>query len=632
LTVALSPDGRRALTGHARGILRLWDVTAGKEEKFLAGHTQQVTAAAFAPDGRRAVTGCRGGTVRVWDVDTGTELHCARLRTGPVKAVAFTPDGRHFLAAAGFQTMRIWEASTGEEVYRWAGQATSLAGAAGRLLLAADPNGLSVRRLPGPEHDMGQLVLENDSSWGVQVVVKSKGKQVRTMFPSVGDQGGGQVVELKAGDYELEVPYTSVKLRLSPNRVSVKARRQQVVRLRVNREPPVKPEPQRLAAAEQEWHALQGREAAGADREQLRKDLIEFLHKHRGLPPALEAAAALRRLPSPLDGLERAPVPAEMLARLGDGEPRNAPRNLVTVLAGHAGAVQSLAFRGDGAVLATGGADGLLKLWDLATGKERQSWAAHTGGVRAVAFSPDGTLLASAGQDRRAVLWEPATGKKVRELTGHEGAVRALAFSPDGALLATAGTGPKVRLWRVPTGELWKSLVAQAVAVADLEFSPDGSLLLCADAAGGSHLLAVPTGAIQRSFWGNNKYSRASAFSPDGSLVAVASCWGYGLTLFESASGMQFRTPYYGGGNEGRCLAFRPDGREVAIAASDGSITFWDPDPGAATDDLLIASAANSIVQLAYSPDGRYLAVSHNDGLVSIVRLAAIPPAAKKPK
>src|SRR6202161_4096342 len=80
--------------------------------------------------------------------------------------------------------------------------------------------------------------------------------------------------------------------------------------------------------------------------------------------------------------------------------------------------------------------------------------AGHTGAVNSVAFSSDGARLSTASEDKSARVWNAATGELLHTLSGHTDAVFAAPFSPDGALIATVSADLTPRLWNARTGEL----------------------------------------------------------------------------------------------------------------------------------------------------------------------------------
>jgi WD40 repeat protein len=108
VSLAISPDGRRLLSGSMDTGLRLWDLETGAQLLRLDGHTSGVMSAAFSPDGRFAVSGSADGAVIVWDLETGAMLRQIRGHHGVVHFVAFSEDGQRIISAAEDGQVRFW--------------------------------------------------------------------------------------------------------------------------------------------------------------------------------------------------------------------------------------------------------------------------------------------------------------------------------------------------------------------------------------------------------------------------------------------------------------------------------------------------------------------------------------------
>jgi WD40 repeat protein len=91
--------------------LRVWEVTSGRELRTLAGHSGAVTGVALSRDGRIAVSSSYDNTLKVWEVASGRELHTLAGHTDAVNGVAVSRDGRIAVSAAG---NRYWIDRRGE--------------------------------------------------------------------------------------------------------------------------------------------------------------------------------------------------------------------------------------------------------------------------------------------------------------------------------------------------------------------------------------------------------------------------------------------------------------------------------------------------------------------------------------
>lgn len=137
----------------------------------------------------------------------------------------------------------------------------------------------------------------------------------------------------------------------------------------------------------------------------------------------------------------------------------------------------SLAFSGDGKLLAAGTAMGLL-IWDLDTGAVRQKNLGHFSEMWHCAFSPRGDIVATLGHDSTARLWDARNGKQLYVLPHGDRWVLASAFSSDGNRLATC-EGDWIHVWDVKTGRRIFKLTGHhwLGGPRALAFAPDGRRL-----------------------------------------------------------------------------------------------------------------------------------------------------------
>ncbi len=306
------------------------------------------------------------------------------------------------------------------------------------------------------------------------------------------------------------------------------------------------------------------------------------------------------------DGRTLASAGADGIARLWDV----ATGNERLALRGHAGPLTDIAYSPDGRTLASAGKDRTVKLWDAATGREIRPLSVHRFPVYAVAYSPDGRTLASAGQDVTVKLWDAATAAEIGTLSGHDNQVVGVAFSPDGRTLASASLDRYVKLWDAETRRLIRTLPGQGTHPTAVALSPVGHVLASSGSDPTVKLWDTTTGREIRTLRGHEDAVEHLAFSPDGRTLASA---GHDTTvrLWDVATGQEIRTIR---GHEAAVygVAFSPDGRTLASSGHDRTVKLWDV--RANEEPRSLGGHRKGVMAVAYSPDGRMLASACLDG------------------
>ncbi|HEY8146960.1 MAG TPA: protein kinase [Kofleriaceae bacterium] len=549
-----SPDGKTLAVAAQSKLVYLLDTTT-LEARVLQGHGDQVLSVAFAPDGKQLASASWNGEIFLWDLATERSLPLTR-DGGEFTKIAYSPDGRRLYAVGRDGGLRSWELA-GDQVVR-AVQVGKLASAsfardASAVGFTTGGEDAAVWRLP----DFTAVrTFHRDGSRTSAVAVAPGGRLL-----AWGEQDGA--VRVWSSETGKEVS-------------SFHGHNGKVTGLGFD------PTGARLASISMDltlrmWDLESGRELFAISGTGTFANGIEF------------DAAGERMTTGGLD--------ISMWAADGAG---------TRPATGHQSAIYGLAFTPDGKTLATADIEGVIRVWDVATGTARCTFRGHEGEMRAAAINPRGDLLATGGWDRIIRLWSLPSCAPAGVLEGHERRVFDLSFSPDGDWLLSAAEDDTARLWRVATRSNEVTLRGHTGAVSRAAFSPDGSQIATAG-WDGAVWLWTRDGKGRQIYRGEQQLD-GIAYSPDATRLAIAGADGV-ARLWDGTSWREvsrFAGRYYD-------LAYHPDGRRLLLAASDRTAHVVDLETGKRST---LSGHHGEVNSIAVDPTGAVIATASDDWTV----------------
>lgn len=412
-TVAFDPSGSVLAVGMGSGTIQLWELSAGVQKlKPLQGHGADVTSLTFSADGKVLASASRDNMIRLWDVSAGVALAGFEpLEHRGVTAVALDRSGRWLASGSSEGDLRLWDLSSrtgiGEALPYGPNRVAALAvNTSGNTLAVADLNGrLSLWNVPARTLKL-PLIKVHDS-------------RALLLYFSKDDQ------EIISSDQYSQICFTQV---------SFEKKSCSSIRELVGDGGAIFPSP--------DGNVLASRS----------KDGIVRLWSAHSFKPMGESF------------VERV-NPSEALSWSSDSQMLGAACGTMsttmclwtigstsTPLKVSVGApgIANMAFKLDQKIVAVGGWDNLVWLWDLtSTPKRREPFRGHIGPVQRVLFSPNGRILSStADRDHLIRLWDvEGSGVFNTALKGNQTTITSLAFSGDSKLLVSGADGGLIVLW-----------------------------------------------------------------------------------------------------------------------------------------------------------------------------------------
>ncbi|MCX6047415.1 MAG: BTAD domain-containing putative transcriptional regulator [Chloroflexi bacterium] len=526
--LSLSSNGHTLASAGGDHTVRLWDIRTGELLTTLpvAKGQRGLRAVAFHPNGHILAAGHETGLLQLWDTQRRVLLCTVHAHRYMLWFLSFSPDGTLLATGSHDQTIKLWSVAhllaVNEPVEdNLLTPQQILTGHTGRVnWLCFSPDG---RWLASSSVD--QTVRLWDVATGALHVTKQAHEDT---VGSVAFSADGKLLASGGGDHTVHVWSVDSTDILRTMRGHIQG---------VN-SVSCAPDGGTIAIAGQDGK-------------------VRLLPLALLAPPAEGVTQQVARTAWPTEPDPKPRIPAE-----------------VQVFANHTKEVSAVAFSPNGTLLASGGADHTICLWQAQRGTLQQVLVGHRNWVRSLAFHPNGKLLLSSSSDWSVRIWDIASGEQIHILQTQKGSTWSVALSPNGETVAAGTTTHTIYLWPTYTVDQAIALHGHNAWVTTVAFSPDGQTLASGSGDQTVRLWDSATGEARAVFNGHNGWVFSVVFSPDGRWVASGGA-DHQVQLWELTTGRLLQT-FSGHTNAVRSVVFSPDGRLLVSGSLDETVRLWD--------------------------------------------------------
>ena len=593
----------------------LYNAVTGETKHILKDQSDFITSITFSPDGQTLASGSKDKTIYLWDVDTGKHKQTLKGHSEEVNRVSFSPDGNTLISISKDKTIYLWDISTGELKKTLADKGLitdqlDKPETVEKVLFSQDNNILATIKFNDTirlwDTTTGTL-MQTFPSQGIDKQEKNNFKNIKGVFFSpdnrtvvgLADYGRIRIWDVASGQRKslLEDPGYVRKVCFSPDgKILATSIIGGIIRL---------------------WDVDTGKHKKTISN-QSKSHYSMYDHDFKPFSPdgkkfvfgntsgTVYLWDADKKQELSLSGMNynakesryntRAIISpdSQTLASWLTGEDMNirlwdiASGKRKQTLRGHKTRIKTVVFSPDSSMMASWSSEGdtTILLWDVTTGRHKRTLKGHTRMVEDVSFSPDGKTLASGGLDGTLRIWNSKTGKQMHafmenSFAAQSASVTVVMFNANGNVLASGHKNGAIRLWNIETGELRQTLRGHADAVSSISFSPDGKTLASTSKDATARLWDLNTGEQIHALTGYERTTWRVFFYPNG--LALATGFQHPLShhidknirLWDLRTGHLKKT-LMGHSRRVENLGFSGDGNTLTSMSSDDTVLLWD--------------------------------------------------------
>ena len=565
-SVAVTADGRRAISGSNDRTVRVWDLESGQCLRTLEGHSLEVKSVAVTPDGRRCISGALDHTLRVWDLESGQCLRVLETRDYPYPYTAtLTADGRRAVALGARGTVCVWDTESGQCLRTLKGDTVAVTPDGRRVVITSDtvfgaPNRIKTLQVWDLETGQCLHTLEGHTAQVVSLAVTPDGR----LAVSGSSDNAVMVWDVESGQcLRTHVQMDVHRAALTPDGRRAVSRRDQA-----------------QAKTLQVWDLETG----------------QCLRTLGGEGATVNSVAVTSDGGRAVSGGDF----QDTTVRIWDLESGQFLRNPKS----HTAAVESVAVTADGRRAISGSSDKTVRVWDLETGRCLHTLEGHTFEVNSVAVTPDGRRALSASGDRTVRVWDLETGQCVHILRGHTNNVKRVAVTPDGRCAVSGSSDNTLRVWDLDSGQCLHTVKAHRLAVWNVPVTPDGRRALSTGYSERTlRVWDLKSGQCLHTLEGHrDRWVKSVAVTPDGRRAISGGSDGT-LRVWDLETGQCLHT-LEGHTAPVESVVLTRDGRRCISGDLSGALRVWDLESGQCLRTL--RDYRNSRAEtMTVTPDGR---------------------------